>query len=413
MRSASEKAASAVRIVKFLRLAFPIFFSGCIHLKDKASNQKVADILGDAQAKKEKDLCVDTSNAGIGWVHYWMDETGAFQWYPVPAIEIYPIYTDNLERKLKAVIRMYKTVDDNGEEWEIFEFWNDTTCESYRQQKDLFLPYDQFAMEGMDLSAPSNVYEHGLGAVPFIPFLNNNLGTSDLDKIKALCDAYDKTFSGFVDDLEDIQEVILVLTNYGGQDLKELLHDMKYYKAVQVDATGDGDKSGISTLTIDIPVDARKELLEQTRKAIFDIGQGVDPQQQGFDKTSGEAMKFLYSLLELKAGLLETEFRLGFAELIRAICRNTGMAEPGQIIQTWTRTAIRNNAELSSICQQSVGIVSTQTILKHHPFVDNVEDEMKELAKEKEEAAKEAELYQGAFGGSKGPVNNNGRNNAE
>lgn len=377
----------------YLFTAPPLFDVG-----NRADNERIAAILGDGAAKKEKDLCVDASNAGVGWIHYWKDGAGNFQWYPVPAVEIYPIYTDNLEKKLRAVLRMYRTVDDNGEEWKIYEFWNDQECEAYRQKSDVFLPYDMFDTAAVALSGPSNVYRHGLGAVPFIPFYNNNLGSSDLDKIKALCDAYDKTFSGFVDDLEDIQEVILVLTNYGGQDLKELLHDMKYFKAIQVDSTGDGDKSGVSTLTIDIPVEARKELLDQTRKAIFDIGQGVDPQQQGFDKTSGEAMKFLYSLLELKEGLMETEFRLGFAELIRAICRNSGMAEPKQIIQTWTRTAIRNNAELSSICQQSVGIVSTKTILKYHPFVDNVEEEMKELAKEKEAAAKEAEEYGGAFG---------------
>lgn len=56
---------------------------------------------------------------------------------------------------------------------------------------------------------------------------------------------------------------------------------MKKYKAIQMDSTGPDDKSGISTLTIDIPIEARKELLDITRKAIFDMGQGVDPQQQG------------------------------------------------------------------------------------------------------------------------------------
>ena len=82
-----------------------------------------------------------------------------------------------------------------------------------------------YALDGM--TVPTNVYEHHLGAVPFIPFRNNNLCSSDLDKIKDLCDAYDKTFSGFVDDLEDIQEVILVLTNYGGTDAGEFLRDLK------------------------------------------------------------------------------------------------------------------------------------------------------------------------------------------
>lgn len=207
-----------------------------------------------------------------------------------------------------------------------------------------------------------------------------------------------KLFSGFVDDLEDIQEVILVLTNYGGEVTKEFLDDLKYYKTIQVDSTGDGDKSGVSTLTIDIPVEARDKLLDLTRKAIFDMGQGIDPQQQGLDRTSGEAMKFMYSLLELKAGLLETEFRFGLDTLIRALCRISGIDEPEFIMQTWTRTAIRNDAELADMCNKSVGVLSTKTILKNHPFVEDPEAEEKEIRKEKEAAASEEDAYRGSFG---------------
>ena len=96
-------------------------------------------------------------------------------------------------------------------------------------------------------------------------------------------------------------------------------------------------------------------------------------------------MKFLYSLLELKAGLLETEFRLSFGELVRAICRYYGK-EPKQIIQIWTRTAIRNDSELVDMCQKSAGIISEKTLLQNHPFVENAEDEQKEIEEEKSKA---------------------------
>ena len=48
----------------------------------------------------------------------------------------------------------------------------------------------------------------------------------DLKNIKPLIDVYCKVFSGFVNDLEDIQEVIFVLTNYGGADLGQFLRDL-------------------------------------------------------------------------------------------------------------------------------------------------------------------------------------------
>lgn len=170
-------------------------------------------------------------------------------------------------------------------------------------------PYDMFSVVGIDGNAEMTyTFKHGIGEVPFFVFANNNIGTGDLDNIKPLIDTYCKVFSGFVNDLEDIQEVIFVLTNYGGQDLNEFLSDLKYYKTVKVEDDGEG-KSGVSTLTIDLPVEAREKLLTITRKCIFEQGMGIDPDPQNFGNSSGVALNFLYSLLELKAGLMETEFR--------------------------------------------------------------------------------------------------------
>lgn len=365
--------------------------------KDDTLNEIIAATLGDGYAKKCKDLCVDASNAGVGWLHYWIDEKKGFCYGVIPSMQVRPVYSLRLEKELEAVLRTYRMVDDNGDEWQIYEIWNDKECQAYRKRAEMFQPFDMFSYVNLDgLAEPTNSFRHDFGAVPFIPFPNNNVCTGDLDKIKNLIDSYDKTYSGFVDDLEDIQQVVFVLTNYGGADLKQFLSDLKYYKTIQVESAGSDDKSGVSTLTIDIPVEARDKLLDITRKAIFDMGQGIDPQQQGFDNTSGEAMKFLYSLLELKAGLMETEFRAGFGELVRAIGRYYGK-EPEQIVQTWTRTSIRNDAELVDMCQKSVGVISTKTILKNHPFVENAEDEEKELAAEKENAAKETDIYRNAF----------------
>lgn len=377
----------------YLFTAPPIFDVG-----SETANKKVRAVLGNAYGKKIKNLCIDASNAGVSWVHYWKDDDGNFQWMPIPSIQVYPIFTDDLQANLAAVMRCYRTLDDDGEEWKVYEFWNDTEVSVYRQKNEIFQPLDRFSVVLDGLTEPTNTWRHGMGAAPFIPFANNSRGASDLDRVKDLIDAYDKTFSGFVDDLEDIQEVILVLTNYGGTDTRRFLDDLKYYKTIQVESTGDGDKSGVSTLTIDIPVEARDKLLELTRKAIFDMGQGVDPQQQSFDRTSGEAMKFMYSLLELKAGLMETEFRLSLDNLVRAICRVSGIAEPENVIQTWTRTAIRNDSELADMCSKSVGILSTKTILKNHPFVDDPEAEEKEIRKEKEEASEDEDTYRASFG---------------
>ena len=231
-----------------------------------------------------------------------------------------------------------------------------------------------------------------MGEIPFFPFFNNNIDTDDLVNIKPLIDSYCKVFSGFVNDLEDIQEVIFVLTNYGGEDLGEFLSDLKNYKAIQVESGGSEDKSGVSTLTIELPVEAREKLLTTTRKCIFEQGQGIDPDPQNFGNSSGVALNFLYSLLELKAGLQETEFKLSFGRFIRCVCRLQNIPiKEDTIIQTWTRTSVKNDTELAEIADKSMGVISRATIVAHHPWVEDSEAEMEAIKEEDGEAEERQE----------------------
>ena len=93
-----------------------------------------------------------------------------------------------------------------GEEWDICELWNEKECAVFKQHGEIFEPYNIFTTAGISNNTPTNIYNHGFDEVPFIEFPNNNTLTNDFNMIKDLIDAYDKTYSGFVDDLEDIQE---------------------------------------------------------------------------------------------------------------------------------------------------------------------------------------------------------------
>lgn len=369
-----------------------------------SDNKKLTQFLGDKFAKVCKDLCINASNYSIAWVHVWKDKKGAWKYASVPPDQVIPVWSKDLEKELEGVFRVYREIDeDTGDQYTVYEYWNDVECSAYRLKTgdviDLLQPYYIFSLPGA--SEETSRYRHEVGEIPFFPFFNNNIDTGDLDNIKPLIDSYCKVFSGFVNDLEDIQEIIFVLTNYGGQDLGEFIRELKNYKAIKVENHGDGDRSGVSTLTIELPVEARKELLSTTRKCIFEQGQGIDPDPQNFGNSSGVALNFLYALLELKAGLQETEFRLGFARLIRCMCRLIGASVKDEvIIQTWTRTAVRNDQELSQIAQQSVGVISKKTIVTNHPWVENAEQELANIEAEEKEETDKGDLYEEAFDGS-------------
>ena len=232
-----------------------------------------------------------------------------------------------------------------------------------------------------------NAVQHKFGVVPFIEFANNRERTSDLPKYKELIDIYDKVVSGFGNDLEDIQEVIFVIKNFGGERLAEILQNLKLFKAVKVAEDDSGRQGGLDTLTIDIPVEARRVALDILRRQIFVSGQGVDPDPQSFGSASGVALKFLYSLLEMKVGLMETEFRSGFADLIRAILSYHGMGLPAKIVQTFNRSEINNELENAQVTQMLAGILSEYTLLQNNYWVDSVDNEMERLEKEREAQA--------------------------
>ena len=358
-------------------------------LGEKAANKTLMKFLGDKYAKICKDLCIEASNCTVGWLHIWKDNKGLWKYAVVPAEQVIPVWSNSLEKELLGVFRSYQNIDDEtGDAYTIYEYWNEAECAAYRlktgDELDQLLPYQMFMVDPM-LCEYTDTYQHGVGEVPFFPFFNNNIDTDDLKNIKPLIDVYCKVFSGFVNDLEDIQEVIFVLTNYGGTDLGQFLRDLKDYKAIQIESDGDGDHSGVSTLTIELPVEAREKLLEITRKCIFEQGMGIDPDPQNFGNSSGVALQFLYSLLEQKAGLQETEFKLAFGSFIRCVCRLHGIPiKDDTIVQTWTRTSVKNDQELSQIASNSKGIVSDETIVAHHPWVEDPEKEM-ELLKEQEE----------------------------
>ncbi|MEY8370134.1 phage portal protein [Aerococcaceae bacterium 50-4] len=357
---------------------------------DKHLNSEITKLLGDSFSKIAKDLCVDASNGGISWVHVWRDEDNNFFKYGIiDSTQIIPIFSKRLDKKLQGILRVYDDYDEKGDLITVYEYWNDNDCQAFQKKKGNNIEdIETFEMFGeMDIATgqpigKTNTYKHGWSNIPFIPFRNSADELSDLKMYKGLVDVYDKVYSDFVNDLDDIQEIIFVLTNYGGEDKQEFLDDLKKYKMVKVDDDGSGDRGGVDTIAVDIPTEARDKLLEVTREAIFVNGQGVDPQRSIGQNNSGAAIKYMYSLLELKASATETEFRQGFGQLIRFILEYSNSDADIEIKQTWKRTSINNDLEIAQILASLAPITSNEAIAKANPLVENWEDELTKQAEE-------------------------------
>lgn len=366
-------------------------------LGSQEKNNYITKALGDEYTKNCMKLCINAANTSIGWLHYWKGEKGEFEWAVVDSKQIVPVWDKSLKQNLTGIMRRYEEIDEaSGEGYIVYEYWTDTECQAYRHKVndtvDMGLcPYKIFG--DAEAGEKTADYRHDMEEVPFIPFNNNNIHTNDLKNIKRLIDVYDKVYSGFINDLDDVQEIIFILSGYEGEKLDGFMQELKKYKTIKLNAD---EGANVSTLNIEIPVEARKTVLDLTRKAIFEQGQGFDPNPESFGNQSGEALKFMYSLLEMKTGLMETEFRTGFARLIRAICRFYDIS-CDTIEQTWTRTRIKNDTELAEICKNSVGIISRRTIIANHPFVSDIQKEISQIEEEEREEQEKEDIYRKTF----------------
>ena len=71
-----------------------------IDVGNDKDNQKIQDVLGDQYGLTINRLDVDASNAGVSWLHYWVDEDKNFRYGIIDPDQITPIYDTTLDNRL-------------------------------------------------------------------------------------------------------------------------------------------------------------------------------------------------------------------------------------------------------------------------------------------------------------------------
>jgi SPP1 family phage portal protein len=106
---------------------------------------------------------------------------------------------------------------------------------------------------------------------------------------------------------------------------------------------------------------------------------------------------------------METEFQSAFEELLWFInCHlantHVGDFENEELEIIFNRDIMVNESDVINNIKNSVGVLSDETLVAQHPWVDDPDEEMKRLKKQKEE---QMDLYgEGAFGGANQDPNN-------
>ena len=96
----------------------------------------------------------------------------------------------------------------------------------------------------------------------------------------------------------------------------------------------------------------------------------------------------MYSDIDLDANGMETEYQASFEDLLWFVnmhFANHGMGdfEGEQVNIIFNRDMMINESEIIANCQQSVGILSDETIIANHPWINDVESELNRLEHQK------------------------------
>ncbi len=356
----------------------------------------VMDILGKHFQHQFTKLGYEASNKGIGWLHIYVDEQGAFRTMVIPAEQCIPVWKDAEHTELETLIRVYAV-----DVWEYdirksvtnVEVWTADSVAYYRLDGKLLIWDDALNNDG-DYGPVSHIKTtldgwRSWGRIPFVPFKNNQIELPDIKFVKSLIDAYDSGRSEAANYVEDVKNLIFVLKGYGGADLDEFMTDLNRNRAIKIDDVEDG---GVDTLTPQMDITALKEHYEQLKRDIIEDGQAVnkDPDKYG-NSPSGVALRFMYAGLDLKCNLMEAEFKLGFEQLLFFVDEYLKLTGKGDFSAidlniVFNRNMAINEAEQIQNCTNSRGTISDKTILAHHPYVEDVEGELELLKDQKQEA---------------------------
>ena len=368
----------------------------------------VDNILGEYFEDTIIDWITGASNKAWESIHIFIDEEGNFKYEIVPSEQIIPIYDINHEKQIEQIIRYYKITILNKKTKEkseryAAEWWTkyDVTyyLENEKGDYELDVNYEQNpAPHFLTYNTNNENTKQGQGwdKVPFILLSNNSKETTDLEPIKRYIDAYDSVISGFLNDIKDIQTAIWVLKGYEGTDLSEFMQNLIKFKAIKIEAD---EHAGVIPERLEIPVEARKVMLELLDNKIYSIGQGVDLNKL-VANTSGVALKILFTGLDMKANTLIRKLKKAFENLVWFVCEYINRTEKqtydykdfGFVIN---KSTIYNVTELCQNILAMSSFMSKQTAIANNPFVEDAKAEIEQMKKEQSD---EMDVYGGNIG---------------
>lgn len=301
----------------------------------------------------------------------YIDEDSKIRFKPISPMNSFPIYDDTVEEKLLYGVRFSANTQDNN----IVEYYIDV-------YSDIEI-YHYKAVQNLASISLLGVEPHYFKQVPMVFMKLNSEQLGVFECILSLQDAYNELLSSNIDDFDSFADAYLVFKGITAE--AEELAEMKRHRALMI-----GEDSDVSYLTKNINNTNVENMLSIIDEKIHTIALFPDFNDDKFMSSSGIALKMKLIGFENKAAVIEANMRMALQRRIELICgilsMTSGEAVWRDVIITFTRNLPTNIDETVELVNNLRGLVSTETLLGLLPFIDNVQDEIARIQKEKQES---------------------------
>lgn len=336
-------------------------------------------------------------DGGISWLYPHYVEDGSFRIAVFQAHEICPIWKDKAHTELECAMRYYQE-----------EVFDNKGAVKLVHHVDLFTTQGitHFIYQGTNLILAESphtdyLYFNGVGHTwdrfPLIPFKYNSKEIPLIRRVKQLQDSLNQVLSDFQNNMEeDPRTTILVLKNYDGTNISEFRQNLATYGVIKV-TTVDGVQGGVDTLKVEVNAANYQAILMQLKRAIVENGRGFDAKEERMDGDPNQMnIESMYTDIDLDVNAMETEFQAGFEELKWFIDQYLIHSKKGDYTEedvnfVFNRDIFINEDAKIDNCVKSVGILSNKTIVARHPWVTNLEHELKQIEEDKQADLEEME----------------------
>ena len=339
-------------------------------------------IYNDEQANNI-DLAHEASICGYAYEVLYVDEDSNLRFKKLNTEEMVVVYDNSIEERMQFAIRYYDVynLEDEEEKEVVLYTKNEIVLYSY---KDNLVEKERVV--------------HYFNDVPIADYENNSNRMGDFENVISLIDAYDQANSDTANDFEYFTNALLVISGVTMDEEDEVGRPLNFKDNRVLNFIDSNSKA--EYLIKNINDTALENYKNRLNNDIHKFANIVDMSDENFaSNLSGVAMKYKLLGMENATGIKESKFKKGLMRRIELALnilniKTNDLYLYTEITPAFKRSVPVNEAELVTMAKSLYGMVSEETLLSLLPFIEDIQQEQENIAKEKEKNALELADYQ-------------------